>query len=98
MTDFKEAPCTDCGDVKQPDQWGYFQYRCMPCHGRFHTALHAKRLADAETERLAHAVHVANGCPDDGLVCPSCCDHEFDTEEGGYCIHDCGVNGYEYGA
>lgn len=32
---------------------------------------------------------------ENGETCTSCCNHEFDTEEGGYCAYGCGRNGWE---
>lgn len=47
-------------------------------------------------EAEALAAHIAADCPDDGVVCRKCCEHEYDWDEGGMCLN-CGDQG-DYGA
>lgn len=66
--------------------------RCAVCAESARATARAERALIDAAERLALQAHVAAGCPDDGLVCESCCDHEFDSSEGFMCL-ECGAEG-----
>ena len=92
----KVKQCSECGILNAPlTAWGDNQYRCAPCSDVRHKQIYAHRRIEEEQEKRALAEHRAAGCPDDGLFCPECCEHEFDASEGGMCLN-CGANGYEY--
>ncbi len=50
---------------------------------------------DYELTQVPQKIKNPNATPDcenedcDGETCASCCDHEFDMSEGGYCINGC---------
>jgi hypothetical protein len=75
--------------------WGMGAVRCQACGDAFDAKIHEERKAESarEAERLCahHLARQANGaCPDDGVSCPECCEHEFDPSEGNMCLN-CGA-------
>lgn len=86
--------CIDCGSQERAVYWGGGP-RCQRCSDRFREHVHAERVRKFQRERDALNAHIGyhhqhGECPDDGLVCESCCEHEFDSSEGFLCNH-CGA-------
>jgi hypothetical protein len=82
--------CIDCGSPDVKVHWGGGG-RCQKCSDRFSAEVQAKRKREFEDECARKKLHaykrdVDGHCPDDGEVCPDCCEHEFDWSEGGMCI------------
>jgi hypothetical protein len=78
--------------------WGLGATRCNPCGDAFKEQIRAERQARFEAERARKRAHIEASikdgqCPDDGEVCPECCAHEFDPDEGGMCINGCESDG-----
>jgi hypothetical protein len=78
--------CIDCGSPERAVYWGGGP-RCQACSDKFRAVVQRDRAISFARERDALAAHIAEGCPDDGIVCESCCDHEHDPDEGMMCIH-----------
>jgi hypothetical protein len=68
--------------------------RCGPCRERFDTFNRSEAARKFAAQREAYAAHVnqsrqTDECPDDGILCPSCCPHE--DVKNGLC-NDCEEN------
>jgi ribosomal protein L37AE/L43A len=68
--------CDDCRRFPPTTTFGLGAVRCDACAKAFKDALYAKRLEAARLIREAIERHVNEGCPDDGIVCAECCEHE----------------------
>ena len=79
--------CDDCKLEKPTVTFGLGTVRCDVCSQAFQEQLYAKRLAKDKADREALAAHQAEGCPDDGMTCPECCEHG--DMDHGLCL-DCG--------
>lgn len=88
--------CDDCKSVPATMHYVLGKGRCDACAKVFDDAWRAKRRAEKEAEAKALEAHKVAGCPDDGVVCPECCEHEYDWDEGGMCLN-CGDQG-DFGA
>lgn len=88
--------CDDCKAVPPTTTWGLGTVRCTPCSETFRAKIQAERDDRDRREREALEAHQAAGCPDDGVTCPECCEHEYDWDEGGMCLN-CGDQG-DFGA
>ena len=89
--------CDDCKLTPPTRTYGLGSVRCDARAKVFDEDCHAKRLDGAKLIREALRAHVEAGCPDDGVVCSDCCEHEYDVNEGGMCIN-CGDDGVDYWA
>lgn len=80
--------CVDCGPFGRVPVVHYtWKSRCNVCSDHFQRQLHAKRVQEEQERRARLQAHIEANCPDDGEVCSSCCEHEFDSSEGGYCLN-----------
>lgn len=92
MMDLTKIPyCIDCGSSERAVYWGGGP-RCQKCSDKFSEEVRIKRELQFKQERAAYDAHIYHAkhegeCPDDGVVCKSCCEHEFDDSEGGYCLN-----------
>lgn len=66
--------CVDCGHSKPTHAWGGGP-RCDTCDTKFSALVYHNRKLGAQRKADALAKHIADGCPDDGLVCKECCEH-----------------------
>lgn len=97
-------PCDDClaNDLRDEDgntpeattHYALGAARCTLHAEGFRIEWQMKERARKAKERAALEAHIASGCPDDGITCPECCEHEFDPDEGYTCLN-CGAEGYE---
>lgn len=83
--------CVDCGSQERAVFWGGGP-RCQACSDKFGAQIQDERRKKFQRERDAYNSHVARGkqdgeCPDDGVVCSTCCEHE--EHDHGVC-NDCG--------
>lgn len=74
----------------------YWKLRNFPRLSKLVSKLRSLAFQRCSTEQLHEA---GEDCEREG--CEECCGefygHEFDTSEGGYCLH-CNANGYEHAA
>lgn len=49
----------------------------------------------AETAAVQKLCECGESLSENDETCTDCCNHEYDADEGGYCAHGCGQNGYE---
>jgi hypothetical protein len=96
LVPMNEAPslCRDCDRWNATVVYAMGEKRCTVCAAKFSAEVAIRRATALEKERLRLQAHLlrleADGhCPDDGVVCEACCEHEFDSSEGGYCINGC---------
>lgn len=89
------AFCDDCGDKPPTVTFGLGAVRCDECAEVCKKAWRAESAARDRAEAEALKAHQDAGCPDDGISCPECCEHEFDWDEGYTCLN-CGEQGDPY--
>lgn len=83
----RQELCNDCQAKKATVFYGLGE-RCDDCAEMFSDKIwrlnQERHLAECE----ARAKHIC-GDGNDEIACNNCCDHEFDMDEGGYCINGC---------
>src|SRR5688500_12780308 len=87
MKEIKRTHCMDC-NAEGPSTHYFFGSRCPTCHDAFQEKLQAERVARwAEEKRQRERHRCGKDIPDAADTCPECCEHEFDSSEGGYCLN-----------
>jgi hypothetical protein len=89
LRDYKINPtgyCIDCGNGDAPVHYGGGP-RCTRCSQTFDLMRRQRAALIRARAKEALDVHIAEGCPDDGLACSNCCDHY--EHDHGIC-YDCG--------
>lgn len=92
----KTIPCRCEGSHYDLDHshYGMGAVRCGPCREAFRAVLQAESMRKLAAQRAAYVAHVAHfrehdECPDDGVICEHCCQHE-DVDHG--ICNDCEEN------